>query len=133
MAVWTGLVRDARIDRDKGETVLFADGVDVQRDIRAIDRKVDSVTGEVKPEPFGRFHVEAKPTYTTERTYADTLVPTGRAFVVRYPRANEAIVAMHAVTAFGRYDGRASDGRPVLKALVVFERDTKEHTTTSGD
>jgi hypothetical protein len=93
------------------------------------------VSARVKPWSgvVGPLQVESTPKYSTERTYTDVFVPTGRSFVVRYPRASDNLVAMHAVMAFGRYDGRGADGKPVLRALVVLPREARESTSTTKE
>lgn len=132
--LWTGVVRDARLDRAKDETVLFAEGADVKRELRSIDRKVVSVRTEARPAFFGGLReTDSTPKYQVDRTYEEVFVPNGRTFVVRYPRAKDSLVEMHGMVAFGRYEGHGSDGRPVLNAIVVFEREAKESTTTHGD
>ncbi len=125
-AVWTGVVRDARIDRVKQETVLTAEGVDVRSELQTIDRRVESVRR--------RSSGEVVPSYSTEKTYAERFVPNGRRFVIRYPAVSERLTRMEVVVAFGRYSGRLDPGgEPVLTAWTVADRRAREKTDLTVD
>jgi hypothetical protein len=118
-ALWTGRIREARLDREGDQTLIKAEGVEIKTEATE-DEKVVSV--EAHPTFLGRF--EATPTYKTERSYRDVAVPNGREFLVRYPHAKENIVGMRTISAFGRFTGRDKDLRvPALDAIVVIKRE----------
>ncbi len=132
MVLWLGLVRKARIDRNGQRTILHVEGADVEEELRGVDRKVKSVEG--KLDPFNWRKWESVPSYSTERYYAEELVPTGQHFVVIYPSVSERMATMNAVVAFGRYTGRdPDDRRPVVTAELVAERKTRQRTERSSD
>lgn len=132
-AVWTGIVRNAQIDRDGNSTRLVVESVEVKSELRVMDRHVQSVETTGVNLPFGVWHSGATPTYKTEKVYEQVFVPTGQQFLLRYPGTNENLVRMRVVTAIGRYGGREEDGRPVLAAVAIVERKPKETTVTDTE
>jgi hypothetical protein len=115
-AVWTGMVRSGNIDRDAQQTILVAEGVDVQEELSGADVAV-------KRSDWG----EVQLTRTNER-YSDVFVPNGRVFIVKYPKVREQLVNMKTIVAVGRYSGRTSEKNvPELSALLVMERSSREH------
>ena len=119
-AVWLGVVRQATLERDTNETLLFVEGADL--DIKNnVSREVESVEGRASwVDPLHRW--ESVPKYRTETTRSVELLPNGKKFVVRYPGLHEDLVTMSAVVAFGRYAGVSGEGAPLLEASVVVER-----------
>jgi hypothetical protein len=117
-AVWTGRIEDARLDRDGDQTLLKAEGVEVKDEITLHEKLVSMETYRAW---LGSY--ESTPKYTTERTHREVFEPNGRSFVVRYPGAREGLVAMHTITAFGRYAGRGEDGLPIMNAVEVVDRE----------
>jgi hypothetical protein len=119
-AVWLGLVRQAVLERDTNQTLLFVEGADV--DVKHnVSREVESVEGRASwYDPLHRW--ESTPKYRTETTRSVELVPNGKRFVVRYAGLHEDLVRMGAVVAFGRYAGVSGEGAPLLQASVVVER-----------
>ncbi len=134
--LWTGIVRSARIDREKKKTVLFVEGANVKEELRAIDRRVDKVEGKVDHYQFNPFQTkwETTPRYSTERIYAEHVVPNGQHFVVEYSGISERMATMRLVVAFGRYSGRDSNGgRPVVTAEIVAERKVQQRSETHAE
>lgn len=130
-AFWIGVARGSRIDREGNQTVVYAEGVDITKQLVAIDKELESL--EVKAEPgssiFSRRY-ELDPTYRKRRLYIEAFKPNGHRFIVKYPQVRERLVSMPVVMAFGRYAGREGDeGPPVLDALVVGARQPRELET----
>jgi hypothetical protein len=124
--MWTGVVHDARLDREGDRTLLSAEGIDVKEQLVEVDRSLQSM--EVQPHFFGR-GATVDPTYKTDRTYEEVFVPNGRNFFVTVPHVSEKLVGLHAITAFGRYRGRdGGNGAPVIEAIAVIERTPSERT-----
>ena len=141
-AVWMGKVSQARLDREADTTLLKAEGLDVQRELVAVDRKVKSVRSSWQT--FSRFWGTARksgpssasfsgfqttsitgdtrPEYETEEIYEERFSPNGVAFAIEYPKADERVVQASTVAVVGRYLGRDPNGLPRLRALMVAAR-----------
>lgn len=124
-AVWTGVVRSARLDRSQDRTILEIEGVVIDDELRLLDRKVESV--EVRPSYKAHRGVESVPKYSTEKHYEEVARPSGLTFVAHVPGASEALVGLRTVIAVGRYGGRAeAGGPPLLWTIAVVERPLEE-------
>jgi hypothetical protein len=120
-ALWTGVVRDARIEHGSQKTVLFAEGVDVVDEVTTQERIVKTETRSAGTKAV------TTPVYRTEHHHQEKFEPNGREFVIEARGAKPALVELRTVIAFGRYSGRdGAEGRPVLDALVVMDRRPKE-------
>jgi hypothetical protein len=123
-AVWTGVVRDARLDAKTDQTFLLAEGVDVQNEKGAPEAVKSRAT-------VSGNKIESEIT-SSSHAYQEVFVPNGRRFLVRYPRARDSLAAMRTIVALGRYQGRDGDeGLPLLEAVVVIER--KAQRTVQSD
>jgi hypothetical protein len=141
-AVWIGNVREGRLDREKDETRLVAEGLDVRRALVAVDRKITKVeakwssftmaSGTIHSTGYGSASVRSygtgsgsgtiTPEYETDEVYEETFTPNGLKFVVEYPGLSERVVQAGTVAVVGRYAGRDADGLPRLRAIMVAAR-----------
>ncbi|HSO00409.1 MAG TPA: hypothetical protein VLS89_19085, partial [Candidatus Nanopelagicales bacterium] len=48
-ALWVGVARGSRIDRENNQTLVYAEGVDITRELVAIDKDITSLEVEEKP------------------------------------------------------------------------------------
>jgi hypothetical protein len=142
-AVWTGIVRSSRLDRERSETVLVAEGLDVHRELKTVDRRVKRVTTKWSGVAFhsgtitgggpGRSasytgssisfgQATSTPEYDTNEVYEESFSPNGLKFVIEYPEVNEEIAQAGTVAVVGQYAGRDAEGVPRLRALLIAQR-----------
>jgi hypothetical protein len=143
-AVWTGNVRNGQLDREQNQTVLRAEGLDVRRNLVAVDRKVTKVTskwsgfslssGSVRtpssPGSSSTFSGNSSswgsgvstPEYQTDEIYEEAFTPNGVEFVVEFPGINEQVVQAGTIAVVGRYVGHNAGGVPRLRAVLVASR-----------
>jgi hypothetical protein len=141
-AVWIGTVKEGRLDREKDETRLVAEGLDVRRELVAVDRKLTKIeakwssftlaSGTIRNAGYGSAAVRTygtgagsgtlTPEYETDEVYEETFTPNGVKFVVEYPGLSEQVVQAATVAVVGRYAGRDADGLPRLRAIMVAAR-----------
>jgi len=120
IAVWRGKIRKSEIDRANGQTVLFAEGVDVKENLTVIDKEVTA---------FKKVHGGITPEYAETRTYESSFVPNGLLFIVKYGVIDEQLVSLENFIAFGRYSGRYADSDvPVLEAFFIAQQRPRERT-----
>jgi hypothetical protein len=120
-AAWTGLIEDARLDREGSRTLFKAQGVDVKDEVTEHE---EVVKVETTRDFFNTRHAVSVPKYATKQTHRDVFLPNGKRFFVRYAGIDKGLVGMRVFTAVGRYAGRDGDaGPPVLDALVMIARD----------
>jgi hypothetical protein len=121
-AVWTGVVREARLDSKTDQTLLLAEGVDVKSEDMGVENvsSEERITGSAYSPRTYTARLETK---ATTHRFEEAFVPNGHNFMVRYPKARDSLAAMHTIVAFGHFVGRDPGGEmPVLEALIVRER-----------
>lgn len=125
--VWLGHVDDARLDRDKDQTLLASEGVDVREEVLDVDHEVRQMSAHRKA--LSGEVVMTVQSEATTRTYREVFAPNGRKFFVRYPKVSERLAGLREIVVLGRYEGRdGGDGPPVVQALAVVERRPRERT-----
>ena len=131
IAVWKGVIRDARIERSTGTMALLLEGYEKNTEHVMRDRHVKSSElklGFIEPP-------KVETTYKVQDRYEEAFVTNGRYFMVRYQKIDEAILEMGAVAVAGVFDGVAQSplgSRPVpaLTAFFVEMRREKKWTRT---
>ena len=144
-AVWIGNVRNGQLDRAQNQTLLRAEGLDVRRNLVAVDRKVTKVTSKWSgfssssgswsaSGSSGTFRGNAAnwgtgvstPEYQTDEIYEEVFTPNGVEFLVEFPGINEQVVQAGTIAVVGRYAGHNAAGVPRLRAVLVAARPEQE-------
>lgn len=125
-AVWTGEVKDAKLNRDAGLTLIEAGGVDAAQRLTVFDRKLVKVETQQRRVSVGRSVWEGTPTYDTEETYEEEFVANGKAFIARVRGIDEKLLDASYVVAIGRYVASPEGGPALLDALVIVPRSSRK-------
>lgn len=118
--IWSGVVRESRLDRERRVTTLFAEGIDTY-ELR-IDERVRLSAGKGDKRA-------STPDIDIRGRAGEQLAPNGRKFVVEVNEIQASLAELRTFIAVGKLAGRTdSEDRPVLEGFLVVDRQPRGGT-----